>query len=108
MSGIALSTAETAIWRIVAAIIALARGASNAVGTVTLRANQTTTVVTTAISPAAENVSPDMQVFLTQRTAHAAAALATTYVSSVGQKTFTITHANDGNTDKTFGWKAAG
>lgn len=107
MSGINLSPAETAIWRIVAAIIALARGASNAVGTVTLRANQTTTVITTAISPAAENVSPDMQIFLEPRTAAAAAIIASIYVSAVGQKTFTITHASDANT-KTLAWKATG
>jgi hypothetical protein len=108
MSGINLGPTETNLWRIVAAIIALARGASNAVGTVTLRAGQTTTTVTPSTSPAAENVSSGMQVFLQPKTANAAAVIASTYISDVGSKSFTITHPSDANADKTFGWKAAG
>lgn len=108
MSGVTLSANETALWRIVRAILDLARGSSNVVGQVTLRAGFTTTVVTTSVSIAAENVAEGMQVFLTPRTAHAAGVLASTYVSAVGQKTFTITHPNDANADKTFGWEARG
>lgn len=108
MSGINLSAAETSIWRIVASIIALARGASNAVGTVTLRANQVTTVVDTSVSIAAENISPDMQIFLMPKTATAAAGMASTYISSIGQKTFTITHSSTADVNKTLSWKATG
>jgi hypothetical protein len=108
MSGVSLSPAETAIWRIVAAIIALARGASNAVGTVTLRANQTTTVVTIATSPGAENVSPDMEIFLMPKSANAAAVWTSTYISAIGRKTFTVTHPSNANADKLFSWEARG
>lgn len=108
MSGINLPQNETALWRIVAAIIALARGASNAVGTVTLTAGATSTTVTPSTAPAAENVASGMEVFLTPKTANAAAVLASTYISSVGTKSFTITHPNSANADMTFGWEARG
>lgn len=102
MSGITLAQNETTLWRIVAAILAIARGASNSGDTVTLRANQTTTVVSSEI------VGVGMRVFLEPTTANAAAVVASTYVSSVGQKTFTITHPSNANVDKTFFWEAKG
>lgn len=105
---IQLAPEETNIWRIVQTIIQLVQGRSNAVGSVTLRAGHTTTVVTKAVDRAAVNVSTTSQVFLSPRTANAAAALATTYVSAIGQSTFTLTHANDANIDKTFGFGAFG
>lgn len=108
MSGVSLFSGETNLSRIVQAILALARGASNVVGTVTLRTGQTTTLVTSATSPPAENVASGMQVFLTPRTAHAAAILASVYVSAVGQRNFTITHPSSVNADLTFGWEARG
>lgn len=108
MSGINLAPEETNIWRIVQAIIQLMQGRSNAVGEVTLRANQTTTVVTKTVHRAAVNVGADSEVFLTPRTANAAAALATTWVSAVGQGTFTITHASNAQIDKLFGFEARG
>lgn len=104
-----ISPYETGIWKIVQAIIAALRGASNSVGVITLAvAPATTTVVTQNNSLAAINVSKDMQVFLSPKTANAAAALATTYISAVGQGTFTITHASSAQVDRTFGWKATG
>lgn len=110
MSGPALSPLEVDIRKIVAAVIALLSGRSNAVGEVTLRAGQTTTTVTKAVDPAAVNVSAGSEIFLTPRTANAAAAIATTYVlaSAVTQGSFTITHANNAQVDKTFGWEARG
>lgn len=108
MSGISLFPGETNVARIVQAILALTRGASNAVGTVTLRTGQTTTVVSSPSTPAAQNVSSEMQVFLTPRTAHAAAILASVYISAVGQQSFTITHPSSANADLTFGWEATG
>ena len=89
MAGISLSKAETALWRIIEAILSLAAGASNVVGEVTLTPGATTTVVDVSVSRAATNVSMGMQIFLTPRTANAAAVLLGTYVSSVGQGTFT-------------------
>lgn len=103
MSGIELQPQETNVWRIVQALIALIRK-WNASGTVTLLANQTTTVVDRLVSPGATNVSLDDQIMLSPRTANAAASLATTYISSVGQGTFTISHASNAQTDKAYGW----
>lgn len=108
MSGVDLSPGEKQLFRIVQAIINIGRGASNAGGTVTLRAGFTTTVVTSANSRGAVSVSPSSRILLTPTTANAAAVVATTYVSSVGQETFTITHPNNANVDKTFFWEAKG
>jgi hypothetical protein len=47
-------------------------------------------------------------ILLSPTTANAAAALATTYVSAVTQGSFTLTHANNAQTDKTFGYVALG
>lgn len=88
---------ETNLFRIVQAIRQLIQGRSDAVLQVTLTANVTTTVVT------AINCSKDSEVFLSPRTANAATALATTWVSSVGQSTFTLTHANNAQVDRTYG-----
>lgn len=92
-----LLSTETSIFRVVQAIRQLIEGRSNATLQVTLAAGTTTTVVT------AINCSKDSEVFLSPRTANAAAALPTTWVSSVGQGTFTLTHANNAQIDKLFG-----
>lgn len=104
MSGINLAPEETNIWRVVAAVIQLMQGRCNSVGTVTLRANQTTTVV------AAPNCGKGSNISLNPKTATAAAALATTYVQAadVLNRSFTITHLSTAATDKTFGWDARG
>ena len=83
----------------VTAVNELAAGRSNAVGTVTLTANVTTTTYT------GPNVNEAAHVFLFPRTANAATALATTYASIsriAGVNTVTITHANTASTDRTF------
>ena len=80
----------------------LAEGRSNAVGVCTLRASQTTTTVT------APNCGADSKVFLSPTTANAAAALATTYVSSVLAGSFVLTHASNAQADKTFGYVCLG
>jgi hypothetical protein len=74
----------------------LAMGRSNATGTVTLTPSATSTVVS------AVNCAPGSAVFLFQKTANAAAALSTTYVASVGKQTFTVSHANNAQTDRSF------
>src|ERR1043165_6561857 len=74
----------------------LAAGRSNATGTVTLAAGATETTVN------ATNCAPQSAVFLFQRTANAAAALATTFINSVGKQQFTISHANNAQTDQSF------
>ena len=76
----------------------LAQGRSNACGTITLTINVGSTVVT------ALNCAIGSKVFLFPTTAQAAAEIAAggCYISSVGQKTFTITHANNANASRTF------
>lgn len=88
--------------RLVTAVNQIAKGRSLAVGTVTLSAGATSTAVNF------ENCSSESQVFLTPRTANAAGALATTYISSVSNKSFTIAHSSSGTTDRTFGFEVRG
>lgn len=108
MSGINLSPSETGIYRIVQAIIQLMQGRSNAVGEVTLTPGVTSTVVDKSVSVAATNVGKDSEVFLTPRTAHAAAAIPTTFISAVDSGSFTITHAASADVDNTYGFLAIG
>lgn len=79
----------------------LASGRSNAVGTVTLRANETTTTVNT------DNCAAGSAVGLTATTANAAVALGSLYVTAAN-KSFTITHANNAQTDRTFTYAIQG
>jgi hypothetical protein len=104
MGGKVPAKGETRIDRIVQSIRELFEGRSNAVGTVTLRANQTTTTVT------APNCGPETRIFLEATTATAATERggSALRISSVGSGTFTITHANTADTDKTFFWLALG
>jgi len=102
MAGIKPATSERDLARIVQAVRDLYEGRSHAVSTCTLTAGITSTVV------AAENCGPSSQIFLSPKTANAATALATTYVSAVGANTFTLTHANNAQTDRTFGYAIQG
>lgn len=72
------------------------KGRGNNTGTVTLTANAASTVV------ADNQFESSMVPALTPTTANAAAALATTYVSARAYGSFTLTHANNAQTDKTF------
>ena len=104
MSGLPPATGETNVLRIVMAIRSLYEGRSNACGSVTLTAGAGSTVVT------AINCGPESCVFLMPTTANAAADFGSgsLYVSSKGAGTFTITHPNDADTDKTLDWIALG
>lgn len=95
---------ETSMAKILQSIRELWEGRSDAVGTVTLTANVTTTTV------AAANLSAKSRIHLEPRTANAAGALATTYITAANhlQGSFVITHANTATTDRTFGWSARG
>lgn len=84
------------------AINELIDGKSNATGSITLNANATSTVVTD------RRVGIDSIIPLMPTTANAAAAVATTYISSRGKQTFTVTHANNAQTDKIFKYIAIG
>lgn len=78
------------------AIIELIRGRSNAVGQLTLTASATTTVVSN------KNASPTSKIFLSPTTSNAAAAIGTTYISAKAVGEFTVTHANNAQTDRVF------
>ena len=81
----------------------LIEGRSNANGSVTLAANTSTTTVSKA------TINANAAVLLFPKTANAAAALATTYASvTAGGGSFTITHANNAQTDRTFFYVVVG
>jgi hypothetical protein len=81
------------------AVRELAEGASNSLSQVTLNPSTTTTIVS---NPLCTNQS---HVALCPLTDNAAAAIPTTYVSSRGQGTFTLTHANAVSVDRTFSYR---
>ena len=97
-----VSTNETDQTKINRAIQQLEQGRLNVVGSCTLSANAAATTVKAA------NCGAGSQVMLTAKTANAAAALATTYVSAVANGSFTLTHANNAQTDRTFGFACLG
>lgn len=82
----------------------LIEGRSNATSSVTLTANQATTTVNRTTA------SSDAQVFLSPRTANAAAEIGngTIYISAISNGSFTITHANNAQSDRTFGYIVIG
>ena len=89
---------ETDPKKIVLAIQQLAAGRSNAVGTVTLTANASTSTVTD------NNCSVGSVPILVPTTANAAAEIGngTMYISNVSDKSFTVTHANNAQVDRSF------
>ena len=95
---------EKDLSRLALAINELASGRSNATGTFTLTANVGTTTVT-AVTCGAGSVP-----LLTPLNAHAATELGngTLYVSAVANGAFTVTHANNAQTDRTFGFVCLG
>ena len=84
--------------RVSYAIKQIAQGRSNATGTVTLTANAATTTVTNV------NCSSESGVWFTAKTANAAAEIGngTMYLSAVANGSFTVTHANNAQTDRIF------
>lgn len=98
MAGVIPAKGETNLARLSQGIRDLFAGRSNAVGTVTLRENEATTVVT------AINCGAGSRVFLMATTANAAAEAGGTAlrISSVGPGTFTITHVNSATAGRTF------
>lgn len=101
-SGLFINPAEQSKFIQNAAIAQLQQGRSNAVGSVTLTAGAATTTVT------APNCSVSSAVLLFPTTANAAAIVAATYVSTISNGSFVVTHTNNANADKTFLWAALG
>jgi hypothetical protein len=104
MSGPTLSAEERDLTRIVRAVRQLAEGRSNAVGTFTLAANAASTVVTAPTCGAGSSV------LVFPKTANAAAEIGngTTYIGTVANGSFTVTHGNNAQTDRTFMYVALG
>ena len=87
------------IFKLNAAVRALAQGQTNAAGIVSLAAGAVSTTVTRF------SVGPSSVVLLTPMSANAASAIAAgAYVSKVFKQGFTITHANNAQLDRTFGY----
>jgi hypothetical protein len=104
MTALVLSPDESDQRKINTAINQLAEGRSNAVGAVTLAPNAATTTVS------AGNCGAGSVVLLSPLTAHAAAELGngTIFVSTVTNGSFTLSHANNAQTDRVFGFVAVG
>lgn len=99
MSGTFIPATERDVTRIVQSVRDLFMGRSNASGSFTLTASATTTTVSH------KNCGPDSRIVFSPTTANAAAALATTYHSGSASGTFTITHASNIQTDRTFSYR---
>ena len=78
------------------------RGMANNVGTFTLETSTTTTTVTDA------RVGGNTKIALSPTTANAAVAATSAYVSAVADGSFTVTHANNSQVDRTFDYQLAG
>jgi len=104
MSAYVLARDERDLKKFALAIQQLAQGRSNATGACTLAASASSTTV------AAQNCGAGSVVLLSPRTAHAAAEVAagTCYISAVALGSFTVTHANNAQTDRTFGYVCLG
>ena len=89
-------------YAIVSTVNELADGRSNNVGSVTLTPGATTTVVSFA------NASIGSAICLSPRTANAAAAIPTTFISVKLNGSFTLTHANNAQVDRTFDFACVG
>lgn len=104
MTAYVLSPDEKDQRKVNTAINQLAQGRSNAAGTVTLAVSAASTTV------AAQNCGTGSVVLYSPLTAHAAAEIGngTIFVSAVAKGSFTLTHANNTQNDRTFGWVALG
>ena len=102
MSGNVPHLQENRPFRVNGAIRELFEGRSNAVGEVTLRANEVTTVVT------APNCGNDSKIFMTPRTGNAAQWNDEWWIASVAPGTFTVGHNTSANTDLNYYWLAIG
>ena len=97
-----VSTNERDLSKYAIAIQQLEQGRMNAAGNFTITPSATTTVVE------AQNCGEASEVQITAKTANAAAALSTTFVSVVANGSFTVTHASNSQTDRIFGFVCLG
>jgi CDP-diacylglycerol pyrophosphatase len=78
------------------------KGRTDNYGTFTLTPSTTTTTVNDP------NVSENSTVNFMPTTANAAGAIATTYIGTIANGSFTVTHANNAQVDRTFRYSAHG
>lgn len=99
-----IGTDEKDLRRFAMAIQQLSAGRSNAVVRVTLAANAAQTVVDF------DNCTEDTAPIPVPLSANAAAELAagTLYISATARRSFTVTHANNGQTDRDFAFVCIG
>lgn len=100
---------ETRPERFAQALRDLFAGRSNAVGTVTLAAEDTDPVTSTTVTGL--NVGPASRIFLFPASADAASidwVSGDLHISTVGAGTFTIAHSSNASVDRTFFWVALG
>lgn len=104
MAGLTLNPGETMLSRIVQVVRQLIEGKSNATGTFTLTANAGSTQVT------APTCGLSSVILYSPLTAHASAEIGngTIYISGVALGSFTLTHANNAQVDRTFGYEVRG
>ncbi len=104
MSVAAPHSGETDPRKLAAAVRALCEGRSNAAGSFTLAAGAGTTTVS------APTCGAGSKILFAPETANAAAALATTYVlaGNVSAGQFVVSHASNGQTDRTFAYEVRG
>ncbi len=97
---------EQNILKVAFAINQLIRGRGNNIGTMTLKENVTTTTIT----PDKRVMNSSATVLPIPRTANASAEWAggAMYLSEVTKTTFTFTHANNSQTDRTFDYVIIG
>lgn len=95
---------QDAVRRLADGLNTLADGRSNATGSVTLADGATTTVVTDL------RVGTDSVITFMPTTANAAGEIGAggMYVATVTENGYTITHANNGETDRTFTYSIQG
>lgn len=98
MTTLVVDRNEQSLPKFADALNQLAQGRSNAVGTFTLTTSATSTVVTATTCGAGSTP------LYSPTTAHASAEIGngTIYVSTVENGSFTVTHANNSQADRTF------
>lgn len=97
--GLPLAHSQRDVYEIVNS---LRDGKVNSTGSVTLTASSATTTVSDL------RAGQDSVILFMPTTANAAAAIGGLYVSSRGKQTFTLTHANNAQTDRTFSYAVLG
>lgn len=102
--GVEPSNTDQGAWltRIAAVLNGALSGKLNNNGTVTLTANAASTTMTDS------RIGSNSVIALMPTTSNAAAALATTYFDTFATGSCVIHHANDAQTDKTFGFTITG